>query len=66
MLSEIIDFWPPETTLGFLVISWELEVKLIRFNWLNPLSASVALKYTIWCANQLAGFYIRVTLALNG
>ena len=35
----------------------------------NPLSASVALKETsqlICAANQLIGFYMRATLALNG
>ena len=32
----------------------------------NPLSASVALtSQLIWTVNQLAGFYMRATLALN-
>ena len=42
-----------------------LKTSLIDFCWFfNPLSASVAL---ICCtANQLTGFYMRATLALNG
>ena len=42
-----------------------------KLNLLNPLSASVALIYietsqSICTANQLTGFYMRATLALNG
>ena len=42
-----------------------------NLNVLNPLSASVALIYietsqSICIANQLTGFYMRATLALNG
>ena len=41
-----------------------------KLNLLNPLSASVALIYietsqSICTANQLTGFYMRATLALN-
>ena len=43
--------------------------RIILFLLLNPLRARVALIETsrlISCANQLTGFYMRVTLALNG
>ena len=52
--------------LYFYITLW-YSVSLIADR-INPLSASVALlsKPVNWYWNQLAGFYIRATLALNG
>ena len=50
----------------FYLFFFFFEVRSVLF---NPLSASVALIKTsqlICCANQLTGFYMRATLALNG
>ena len=60
------------STLLFSVnsnIMYRLLISLLILGEFNPLSASVALIKTSqlsYCANQLTGFYMRVTLALNG